>query len=279
MHWAAKYVSRRQGRHVVAVAAYQAGERLTDTRTGKTHDYTAKGEVAQTAIITPDGSPAPTRQELWDNAEAAEKRKDAKTGWQLEIALPIELNAEQRHALALDLARDVAHARGSAVDMCIHDKAGNPHVHLLCTVRRYEQGELTTKTADTWERKKRQVVGLGPVDKELKALRMHHADIINRHLAKAGLNVSVDARSYAEQGKDIKATVHLGPTVTAMERKGIKTALGDYNRAVKAERLENVTPQPTPKPEPTKKKRLTLEELREEIRQNLAGPSPKPRPE
>lgn len=44
----------------------------------------------------------------------------------------------------------------------------------------------------------------------------------------------VDLRSYERQGLDIIPTVHMGPAVTQMERRGIETNIGNLNRDIKA---------------------------------------------
>ena len=44
----------------------------------------------------------------------------------------------------------------------------------------------------------------------------------------------IDHRSYERQGVDLLPTVHEGPAVRAMERKGIATEKGEFNRWVKA---------------------------------------------
>ena len=56
----------------------------------------------------------------------------------------------------------------------------------------------------------------------------------NRYLELAGSDVRVDLRSYERQGLDIIPTVHMGPAVTEMERKGITTNIGNLNRDIKA---------------------------------------------
>ena len=58
-----------------------------------------KQGVGYKEIITPDGSQI-ERSELWNRAEEAEKRKDAKVAREWELALPSELTAEQRKDLA-----------------------------------------------------------------------------------------------------------------------------------------------------------------------------------
>ena len=44
----------------------------------------------------------------------------------------------------------------------------------------------------------------------------------------------VDMRSYERQGLDIVPTVHMGAAVSALERKGIETNIGNLNRDIKA---------------------------------------------
>lgn len=87
-HNSVKPVSRSSGRSACAAAAYRAGEVVHDQRTGLTHDYTKKADVDFTQLIGWSG----TRSELWNAAEAAEKRKDACVAREYEIGLPTELS-------------------------------------------------------------------------------------------------------------------------------------------------------------------------------------------
>ena len=56
----------------------------------------------------------------------------------------------------------------------------------------------------------------------------------NRYLEMVGSPERVDLRSYERQGLDIIPTVHMGPAVTQMERRGIETNIGNLNRDIKA---------------------------------------------
>ena len=53
-----------------------------------------------------------------------------------------------------------------------------------------------------------------------------------------GFEERIDHRSYKEQGLDKEPMVHLGYEAAALERKGIKTERGDYNRAVQQRNAE-----------------------------------------
>ena len=48
------------------------------------------------------------------------------------------------------------------------------------------------------------------------------------------LDVRIDHRSYERQGVELLPTVHEGATVRAMEKKGIRTEKGEFNRWIKA---------------------------------------------
>lgn len=235
-HLSAKPIQRSKGRSSVAAAAYRSGSELVDERTGLIHDYTAKGGVEYTHIITPDNSII-DRQQLWNLAEQAEKRKDGTTAREYEIALPEELNKADRQQLATDFAQYLAASYGCAVDLAIHapSKEGderNHHVHILCTTRQYQDGQLTQKCtielSDT-DRKKR---GLASRKDALENIREQWASYANQVLSKKGLEQRIDHRSYQRQGLTKAPTIHLGSVATQMERKGKQSNRGDQNRQV-----------------------------------------------
>ena len=85
-----KPISRATGRSAVGSAAYRCAEKLTNKRDGITHDYTRKQGVEHSEIVLPEGSNADwarDRSELWNAAEAAEKRKDAQLSREVESAI------------------------------------------------------------------------------------------------------------------------------------------------------------------------------------------------
>src|SRR3546814_18514579 len=60
---------------------------------------------------------AADRERLWNAAELAETRKNATVAREYEIALPVELSADERRELALGLAREISERHGGAVDV------------------------------------------------------------------------------------------------------------------------------------------------------------------
>ena len=92
---------------------------MTNERDGITHDYTAKQGVGHAEIVLPEGSDADwarDRSDLWNAAEFAEKRKDARVAREFEIALPHELSAEQRLEAARELAQELADRYGVSAE-------------------------------------------------------------------------------------------------------------------------------------------------------------------
>ena len=155
-HLSMKPISRASGRSAVASAAYRSAERLTNERDGLTHDFTRRGGVEHSEIVIPAGVDAQwalDRSALWNAAEQAENRKDARVAREFEIALPHELNAEQRLAATREFAQGLADRYGAAVDFAIHAPHGetdvrNHHAHLMMTMRAVEAGGVWRQDFD-----------------------------------------------------------------------------------------------------------------------------------
>jgi chromosome segregation ATPase len=232
-HCSVKPVQRSSGRSSTAAAAYRAGCNIEDERTGITHDYSRKTGVVDSGMVGWNGS----RSELWNAAEQAERRKDATTAREYEIALPRELNQEQQTALTCDYATWIHERHGCAVDWSMHRPDArehandNPHAHLLTTTRTVDReghtlgGKCDRELSDT----KRETKGLGPRREDLSEAREVWASIQNQHLERAGISERVDHRSNAERNMDAEPHVHTGPKATAMERRGERTERGDLN--------------------------------------------------
>lgn len=236
-HLSVKTVSRSAGRSATAAAAYRAGCKITDERTGEIHDYTRKGGVESAAVILPDNAPewARDRAQLWNAAEQAEKRKNSTVAREFEIALPAELSPAEREKLAHDFARELVNRHGMAADVAIHapGKEGdnrNHHAHILLTTRRLGPDGLGEKTRELDDQK---------TGKELvKQWRERFATLQNERLREAGHVVQVDHRSHAERGLEAEPSRHLGPTASAIERRtGERSRKGQQHDQDALERL------------------------------------------
>lgn len=143
-HCSIKIISRAGGRSAVASAAYRAGEKLYNDETGIIHDFTIKGGVIMNEIILPTNAPARygEREILWNEVQQIEKRSDAQFAREIEVALPTEMNREQQISCIRDYINDNFVNKGMIADWALHDKGdGNPHAHIMLTLRGIDEHE------------------------------------------------------------------------------------------------------------------------------------------
>ncbi|NEI37330.1 Ti-type conjugative transfer relaxase TraA, partial [Rhizobium leguminosarum] len=243
----AQVISRGAGRSIVSAAAYRHRARMMDEQAGSSFSYRGgASELAHEELALPDQTPdwmraaidgrtvAAASEALWNAVDAFEKRADAQLARELIIALPEELTRAENIALAREFVRDNLTSKGMVADWVYHDKDGNPHIHLMTTLRPLtEEGFGRKKVAVTGEDgtplrvvtpdrpNGRIVYKLWAGDKEtMKAWKIAWAETANRHLALAGHEIRLDGRSYAEQGLDGIAQKHLGPEKAALSRRG-----------------------------------------------------------
>lgn len=233
-HCSVKTVSRSAGRSALGTAAYRAGVCLEDARTGEVYDYRRKQGVEHTELVFPFGVNL-ERNDLWNGAEQAENRKNSTVAREYELALPAELTPKERLELARAFAQHLVERYGVAADVAIHapGKGGdlrNHHAHILTTTRQVTAEGFGAKTRVLDDKK----------TKEIEYIRAMWKDMTNHALERAGHETRVDHRSLAAQGLDREPTAHIGPTATAMERRGLCTERGDLNRGLGENRAAQV---------------------------------------
>ncbi|CCP10174.1 Conjugal transfer protein traA [Stenotrophomonas maltophilia SKK35] len=251
-HTAIKVFSRGKGQSAVAAAAYRGGLLLSDVITGQQHDYRRRSGVVETFCLAPPDAPdwALVPGELWAVAEAAERRRDATVAREFELSLPYELTDEQRAHLAFSIAEALVDRYHFAIQASIHSPGTpdglNHHVHLLASTRRIGPDGFGEKT--------RELDG-GPSGKvQVQWIREMVAETTNAHLEAAGLAVSIDHRSLAEQaraasdrGDELQATAlsreptkHLGKDAVARVRRGMDSRLAAENHAIETNNAEHL---------------------------------------
>ena len=223
-HCSVKTVSRAKGGSAVASAAYRSGEKLIDHTTGEVKDYTRKSGVLDTGLVFPENFDPiliRDREQLWNMAEMAEKRKNSTVAREIEVALPAELTPNFRKFLVETYCKELAKKHGVAVDYAIHAPSRhgderNYHAHILMTTRRLTaDGELGEKTRE-WDDKK-----MG--SETTLYWRKEWEEKTNALLRICGHTEQIDCRSLKEQGiTDRQPTTHKGVARTAMERKGVE---------------------------------------------------------
>jgi len=159
---------------------------------------------------------------FWQAADAYE-RKNGTTYREMEIALPRELDAEQRAALVREFVRQEIGDR-HAYQWAIHvptaaDGGEQPHVHLMFSERQRDGIErdpeqyfkrYNAKAPEKGGARK----GYGPSAgqtltkaeraAELKELRGRWEAMCNAHLERAGVEQRIDMRSHAERGTGLE---------------------------------------------------------------------------
>lgn len=245
-HCSTKTISRSSGRSSVAASAYRSGEKLEDKRTGLVHDFTKKNGVIYTKIISNIDIPL-SRKEIWNLAEEVENRKDARTAREWVIALPEELNDDQRRDLAKVFAKSLVDRYSVIADLAIHAPSEkgdqrNYHAHIMLTTRKASVGEdnqlvLGEKSDIELSNTKRASLGLSKTQDDIKEIRQMWEDQANKALIHAMFRETIDHRSYADQNNELQPTIHEGSKVTQLRRQGIKTEVSQQNDQIKQQNL------------------------------------------
>lgn len=252
-HHDIKIVQRSNRQSAVAAAAYQSGERLFSEYDQKQKYYAEKRGIVHTEIMLPPHAPPEyaDRNTLWNAAEAVEKQWNSQLARRIVLAIPREIPPEQHADLIRDYCREFFVSKGMIADFAIHDKGdGNPHAHILLTMRAMdengkwlpksrkvydldENGERIKLPSGRWKSHKEDTVDW---NEQYHAEEWRHGwEIVqNKYLELTGSPERIDMRSYERQGLDIIPTVHMGTAVSALERKGIATNIGNLNRDIKA---------------------------------------------
>ena len=247
-HMHATVISRASGGSAVAAAAYRSGEKIIDERTGEAHDYSRRAGVDGAEIIAPEGAPdwVRERDRLWNSGEAAEKRKDSQVAREVRVALPRELDPDQRRELVRGFVEAEFAGRGMVADVSYHDgNSVNPHAHIMLTTRELNSDGFGAKDR-SWNSKEL-----------LSGWREQWAESANRALDRAGRSERIDHRTLAaqraeaiERGQGARAEkldrdpeIHLGKAAWMARRRGEGNArtrrndrICDGNRAREMER-------------------------------------------
>ena len=200
------------------------------------------------------------------------------------LALPREVPSEQYPNMLREFCQENFVSQGMCVDYAIHDKGeGNPHAHILLTLRAMdehgrwlpksrkvydldEKGERIRLPSGNWKSHKESTVDW---NEQSKAEVWRHGWEVttNRFLERNGRSERVDLRSFERQGLDLAPTIHLGPAVTQMEKRGVQTELGNYNREIRRMNQILLSVRKTITAQKSRMDRLVEERYREESRE------------
>ena len=248
-----KIISRGKGQSCMASCAYYAGEKkYSEYECCWKYPHSSPARVKWVEVMLPPNAPRAYAdpQTLWNAVDAAETSVNAQTARSMLFALPRELTDEQNLALVRDFCQKEFVDKGMVCNFFYHDKGdGNPHVHIMLTLRAMdENGKWLPKSKNvyaldengnrirtpngSWKRIKVDTVDWNE-RKYGEIWRQDWAAAQNAALEAAGRMERVDMRSLERQGvEDRLPQKHLGPTASALERKGVSSERGDENRKI-----------------------------------------------
>lgn len=248
-----KIISRGKGQSCMASCAYYSGEKkYSEYECCWKYPHSSPARVKWVEVMLPSNAPRAYAdpQTLWNAVDAAETSVNAQTARSMLFALPRELTDEQNLALVRDFCQKEFVDKGMVCNFFYHDKGdGNPHVHIMLTLRAMdENGKWLSKSKNiyvldengnrirasngSWKRIKVDTVDWNE-RKYGEIWRQDWAAAQNAVLEAAGRMERVDMRSLERQGvEDRLPQKHLGPTASALERKGVSSERGDENRKI-----------------------------------------------
>lgn len=276
-HLQAKIIG--SGKSAISAAAYRHRTRMFDDLEGShTRRYDRDRDLVHSEINIPECSPKWLTQQLnyfdknsqksewlWNTVQNSE-RVNGQLAREVIIALPLELSRDQNISLVREFVNANFASRGLVSDWVYHDKEGNPHVHIMHTLRPVvENGFGAKKIAVLNEdgtvkkalvtihdnqgnaiRKEERIVYENVIGYKdtLKDLRNSWGEIATRHLALAGHDIKIDMRSYKERGLSIEPTIHLGQSAHAIKKKGLVSHAVQANEKIKQKSVEKIKKNP-----------------------------------
>ena len=248
-----KVISRGKGQSCMASCAYYSGEKkYSEYERCWKYPHSSSSRVKFVEVMLPPNAPRAYAdpQTLWNAVDAAETSVNAQTARSMLFALPRELTYAQNLALVRNFCQKEFVDKGMICNFFYHDKDdGNPHVHIMLTLRAMdengkwlpksknvyaldENGNRIRAPTGSWKRIKVNTVDWNE-QKYGEIWRQDWAAAQNAALEAAGRMERIDMRSLERQGIENRLPQkHLGPTASALERKGICSKHGDENRKI-----------------------------------------------
>ena len=183
-----KIVGRSKGKSIISASAYLNGDVMKNEETGRISYYTSKKEVVYTSLLMCENAPQEwqnvpaenirrfqksvrykradnqnaalekfkltfQKQRLWNEVLRIEKSSDAQLGRSFEFSLPKEWSRQEQIDYTTEYIQKTFVDKGMCADWSIHDKGdGNPHVHLLVTLRPFNSDHSWgNKEIKDWE--------------------------------------------------------------------------------------------------------------------------------
>ncbi|EDV0638391.1 conjugal transfer protein [Salmonella enterica subsp. enterica] len=192
-----KIVKRSEGMTSVAKAAYHTRTRITDDRIGETYDFSHRSDLHGHIILAPASAPAhivESSSALWNEVERVERQNNGQTARYFDVAIPVELNNDDKKKLVAEYCQKNFVDKGMIADIVFHDLDGkNPHAHVMLTLKTITAAGFGKKDR-SWNDKKMML-----------QWRESWATMSNSYLETAGREERIDHRSLRTQCADALA--------------------------------------------------------------------------
>ncbi|EEH9714698.1 MobA/MobL family protein [Salmonella enterica subsp. enterica] len=192
-----KIVKRSEGMTSVAKAAYHARTRITDDRIGQVFDFSHRTDLHGHIILAPVSAPShivKSSSALLNEVERVERQNNGQTARYFDVAIPVELNNDDKKKLVAEYCQKNFVDKGMIADIAFHDLDGkNPHAHVMLTLKTITAAGFGKKDR-SWNDKKMVV-----------QWRESWATMSNSYLETAGSEERIDHRSLRTQCADALA--------------------------------------------------------------------------
>lgn len=187
-------MKRSEGMTSVAKAAYHARTRITDDRIGETYNFSHRTDLHGHIILAPVSAPAhiiESSSALWNEVERVERQNNGQTARYFDVAIPVELNNDDKKKLVAEYCQKNFVDKGMIADIAFHDlDSNNPHAHVMLTLKTIDP-EGFGKKDRSWNDKKIMI-----------QWRESWATMSNSYLEAAGCEERIDHRSLRTQCAD-----------------------------------------------------------------------------
>ncbi|ELO7938135.1 MobA/MobL family protein [Salmonella enterica] len=189
-----KIVKRSEGMTSVAKAAYHARTRITDDRIGQVFDFSHRTDLYGHIILAPISAPShivESSSALWNEVERVERQNNGQTARYFDVAIPVELNNDDKKKLVAEYCQKNFVDKGMIADIAFHDlDSKNPHAHVMLTLKTITAAGFGKKDR-SWNDKKMML-----------QWRESWATMSNSYLETAGSEERIDHRSLRSQCAD-----------------------------------------------------------------------------
>jgi len=214
-------------------------------RAGK---YEQRGDVVH---VEPGNMPEfahGDQRAFWQAADTHE-RANGRAYTELQIALPRELNDEQRIELAQEAAREFMGGRFAYI-LAVHnpvakDKIEQPHLHIMFSERVVDERTRTLPEDQFFKRNGAKKDREWNDRTKPEEIRVKWCEMMNRAMEREGIEERVDPRSWADQGREDLAALReekelRGDKPDAVERRKEIAQLRELRKELSAPGLAQV---------------------------------------